>query len=60
MNRSEQHPEAEAVDFDFDDDFSGHGAEYERSWGRLDVRRGIEDYFERKKMSQLDDWFDDM
>lgn len=41
-------------DVDFDQDH------YQRSGRKLDIRRGIEDYFERKKIQSLDDWYKDL
>lgn len=43
-----------------DDDMDFENERYQRSVGKNDVRRGIEDYFERKKLQSLDDWYKDM
>lgn len=43
-----------------DDDVDFEQDQYQRSGRKLDIRRGIEDYFERKKLKSLDDWYQDL
>ncbi len=53
--------ESEPNDFLFiDEDLDSTDDEYESSSDQLTVKKGIDDYFERKEMESLDDWFDDL
>lgn len=48
------------TDFDDDDSYHGHfrADEMDRRQRRSDIRRGIDDYFERKTLNRLDNWYD--
>ena len=60
MRKSEE-LDTEPTDFIFsDEDLDIVEDEYERSSDKTIIKRGIEDYFERKEMESLDDWFDDL
>lgn len=47
-------------DYDEDDALPGYHRpeDSERRQKRHEIRRGIEDYFERKVLDRLDDWYD--
>lgn len=34
--------------------------DYERTRGRQAIRQGIEDYFDRKQLNEIEDWFGSM
>ncbi|MCW8885618.1 MAG: hypothetical protein OQK12_10240 [Motiliproteus sp.] len=60
MRKSEE-LDTEPNDFIFsDEDLDLEIDEYEKSGDKVIIKRGIEDYFERKEMESLDDWFDDL
>ncbi len=53
--------ESEPNDFLFiDEDLESVDDEFESHRDQVTVKKGIEDYFERKEMESLDDWFEDL
>lgn len=60
MRKSEE-LESEPNDFLFiDEDLDSTDDEYETSKNQVTIKKGIEDYFERKEMESLEDWFEDL
>ena len=60
MEKTEQQ-KSEAEDYFFsDEDIDWELEDYEAELNRPHARRGIDDYFERKEMESLDDWFDEL
>ncbi len=59
--RKSEYIEDDASDYIFsDEDLDFEDDDYESSDGKLSVKRGIEDYFDRKELESLDDWFDEL